>query len=278
MPITVDVDVAPQVLTIGETDEVLARYEHGLWRAEYRGQSLTSTRLIGLRAECEDLRAKQVGSMARARKLRAAEKNPVPAVRASTLEDVGVRGIDKRSGYLLIIDSHGERTSVRPGDLLRPLTTDERATLDKLRRAALDEAQAITKAPQPQKVGDLVKILDFTVPTRYDFKTDELVGEYRGKTYRGANETALRRAIETDIVLSDRPWMLDSPSRVISADEWRQRPGVTLADYGRMYGVFSDKSDADAYIAAKERFNVARNALDATLKEYAFDASEFKDE
>lgn len=278
MPITVDVDIAPQVLTIGETEEVLARYEHGMWRAEYRGQHLSSQRLGSLHAKCEDLRAKQRASMTRARKLRAAEKNPVPAILASTFVEVGVRGVDKRSGYLLIIDSHGARTSVRPSSLLRPLTNDERAALEKLRQVRDEAAQARTRTPQPQKVGDIMRALDFTVPTRYDFETDELVGEYRGKTYRGVNETGLRRAIETDIMLSDRPWALESASRLVSAEEWRQRTGVTLTDYGRMYGVFPDKKDADAYIEANQRFYEAQRALDEALNGYAFDASAFVDE
>jgi hypothetical protein len=277
MPIDIHVEAPKRKLLIGETDEIEAVYSRAAWRATYRGQNLWSPKLSKLREDAEALFAKQRENMARARRLRDAEKNPVPAVLASTLEPVGVRGVDKRSGYLLIIDPKGERMSVSSARLLRPLSDEERETLLALRKARDAARAAVDEAPQPESAEKIEKVLSLNVPAIYDFETEEIVGTYRDKTYRGATPEAVRQAILADVLLSDRPYSLHAQGALISAEEWIGM-GFDPVRYGRERGVFASREDADAYVEAVHRSQEAERALATALGDYSFDASEFEAE
>lgn len=275
MPIEVIAEVEPQSVEV-DGEILWLDWRQGRFRGRYRDKDLSGCTPEEAREQAAKLIADQRASMARARRLRAAEKSPVPAVLERNLEPVGVRGMDKRSEYLLITDSKGKRQSVSPAYLLRALTEDEREEILAAKRVADEAAKVFGRQKVPVQVGDVKQAADVRVVASYDFGIGTWVAEYKGRTYTGS-PSDIEQAVLYEYVLSTYPVALDgNRGRTITAEEWRKR-STSLYGYGLHYGLFESQERADAYTRDYQAMVDTQAALRALYEKYRFDASAFKD-
>lgn len=235
----------------------------------YRGTTLHAGSLADLRAEIDNLDAEAAAKAARGRALKEAAENPLPAVLVGKdgLEDIGVRGVDQRSGNALItwpIDGHKDK--VARHHVLRPLTDGERAEV----RVALAADSAASQAlPMPLSRYSLEREVDLgELVGHYDRDRDLVAVEYEGVEYTantGYPAGQIQRQICSAVVSREYAWTIESDRPILTEFAEDDRPST----------LFRTPEDAEAFLAAEQKKKQAAQALRDLTKRLAFDWSIF---
>jgi hypothetical protein len=237
-------------------------------RPSYRSTILTAGSLRELRDDIDALDAEAEAKTARGRALKEAAENPLPAVLAGkdSLNTIGVRGIDKRSGAALItwpIDGSKDKAARR--HVLRPLTDAERAEF-KAAQAADSAARAV---PTPLSRFTLERELDLgELVGHYDRDRDLVAVEYEGVEYTanaGSPAAAIQRAICSAVIGREYPWTIESDRPILTEFAEDERPST----------LFRTPEDAEAFLAAERKRKQANQALRDLTERFAFDWSIF---
>lgn len=217
-----------------------------------------------------EYQAKQRVKRARAE----AAKNPMPAVLVlgDGLGDVGVRGIDQRTGKALITMPDGSKAQVSKDRLLRELDRDERLDVLRAQQALAQAQQARADVGAAKHVVDALKEAEVKVDLimHYDRNTDERWTEALGRVYRGRNDAAVERQITVDALLRFTEYRFAESSGGPPAplDEHDGR----LSSYTDLYRTVAEweaEQAADEVVAEKKA------ALLALTEEYRFDLTLF---
>lgn len=255
--------VLPAPLTLehdGKTYEVtLDRL--GEFRVSYRSSPVRASTLTRLREALVRADSEAAEKRDRAKRLAAARANPVPAMDlAGRL--IGVRGIDQRSGKILIVEADGTKNQTYRQNVLRVLTDEEKDALDEARQAyaARRAGQDVLKALGVDKY-DIAR-RDLTLSASYDSTADGWVTEYDGVSFGPGSLRDLRDAVIQHIADRDYPWRLTRDGLV----HHYTRPGG-----GDVF--FAEKYHASAYHQAQVAARDAHAALLKVQTDLAFDFS-----
>ena len=208
-----------------------------------------------------------------------ARANPQPGVLLtfSGYEGIQVRGLDRRSGHVLITRAGGQKESARPVDVLRILNEGEAAdlrTAQSNHKAARDRhAEAAAKGVETYSLG---RSYDVNLNARYDVDTDTFRVDYDGKEFvvtggdRGSY--GLQEQIERYIIGRDFTHWASTHSGLI------QEVTEALADKISGGALFHSLEDAQRYLDTHAAVNEAGTVVAQLRKEFAFDLSIFEDQ
>lgn len=279
MGVKVNVTVDTQHIKIDDEQiPVEWNTKEGRFRAEWRNRTFTGPNPDSIRAEISSVRDEERAKMARARVLRAAEKNPTPAMLLPNLTPVGVRGIDRRTGYPLILVD-GRRESVPSWQLMRPLTDAEAQDVHDAIQARRDAADALRLGPQPITRRRAADAVTAYVEAHYDADRGVFAAVYEGELFEANGIYNLAVSIGAYITRREWPYSLIKVSDeiiVVSVEDFLADPGHILSDWGSG-GLFKTREDAEQRVALSAAFAKAKDDEILTLNKYRLDLSMFED-
>lgn len=262
--------------------------------AAYRGEVISGKDVEAIRQKMEVLDADARVKRDRAKALKDAAANPIPALslvyenpRGRAVDQgqvvfkrVYVRGVDQRLKSLLLTwpdgtkDKSGRRWGGSAHTVLRALDEAEKDEIRAARQAVLDNPPPLSAVDY----NDVNRSVDINVVGRY---TNEGTweAEYGGKTYSVTQDevrgyypsSILADKIIHDIILAKYPF---------AVDRWNRDGGVVeTASINRLTSasLFTSREEAEAYIDAQTRAEVASSAYSKVVASYRFDASIFTD-
>lgn len=243
------------------------RYVNGLLTAgPYRGVDIEGHSVAEIRQRLEEADTFAATKRALVKRREELGRHPIPALLTHTLEQVQVRGVNSRTGTVLITRVGGQKDSVGPRSVLRALDDKELAQL----QSRWSEAEAVRAAiPDGASLEDAANEVG-QVHVNYDFKADQYVATLRGTVLRGSDEGAVEAEIQRRAIAATYPFYVEQGaiSRVLDA-----LPGYL--PHGR---VFKTAADAQAYIEADARSRQATRAAKDLEARYLFDLSVFSEQ
>lgn len=238
-----------------------------------RRRRFVASTLRELEAQLNNWRGEEAKKRERAKALKAAESEPVPAtlLLRGSLVDVGVRGVDQRSGKLLIVLPDGSRDSVARGALFRPLDREEREGLNAAREAYIEAGKRVRAVEGVNDAYSIVSDLDISVEATYDTDLHEWYTTYDGELLHARSTNELGDLIEERVLRETYPYLIDGNGKILCANDhpeyaWR---------HSRM---FKTREQAEEFLRLGKDEALLKRVYDGLQDTYRFDASIFDDD
>lgn len=234
---------------------------------KYRSAALSASSEAGLRALIDARDTEAGAKAARAKALKEARENPVPAMYAREgLDRIGVRGIDQRSGAALIT-INGEADSCHQSSVLRILQDNEQRSWQEAHRTLRELKAAVPEVRSwNDAAAEVEKSLALEGRVTYDRERDLFVFVFEGKEYTSGYSQPHRditRAIVQERTRAAWPWVVNDGEVVENASTYTFNK------------VFKTRDEARNYLEATSLVSQATDRITFLQKEFAFDFSAF---
>lgn len=276
-----DTDAGPVVVTYGKRDA--GHRIRDTFQARHRSTDLSSSTLAHLREQIAQTEAAYLDKREQAKVRSAVALDPIPAYLldpsarpilrhrhgsippAAAPERVNVRGIDQRSGDLLITRENGDKESVPASRLLRDLDRDELRDIV----VATGDYRGTLNALNSHgaKLTDALAGVQVDLVVDIDPDTGERLTVHEGRTIRGATEDNLVLAVTKEKLHAA------GYEHVITSTTSVETIAAQDSTFALKSGLLRDQAAADAFARDVTRVAHATEKLKALIEDYAFDAT-----